>query len=256
MMFKTHDIDIKRETYDEYHVENNTLGGLILKFMTVMQTVFIANRIFKRKPVPKTEKKGRVNKSDINNISDNSGIAKSDRALSDTEAVIKSKENFYNVVQNITKNMLKEMTSPQKISVHVESSVLPDFGEMVNRKEFGEVLRKAPAPETPVNKSNEIVRESEIQIIVGSDKVKETNEEMIESKLKTGVPEDTLKAKESIRQQHVQEVQIVKQTVPPVMDYTEKKTYSSTNSSKKNSIVGNKSSNKKNENCHCKCLIF
>jgi hypothetical protein len=250
-MFKNHEIEIRKEVYDEYHLENNTLKELILKFMTKMQAIFMHNKLFNRKSVarkdkiPKTEKKQRnnkANKSDIN-LSDNSGIGNKseDKALSDTEAVIKSKENFFNVLQSITKNMLKEVGNKQKVSVTVEPTVMPEFGEM---------LSKYKEPEPSMNKSNEIVRESEIQIIVGEYKVRDLQQhnhsELIESKMKTGVPEDTFKPKESVKEKIVEKKEEVK-----IADMVK----TTTQENKQGNTNKLKNKNKK-ENCECKCLIF
>jgi hypothetical protein len=75
LMFKNHEIEIKKEVYDEYHLENNALKELILKFMTKMQTIFMHNKLFNRNQLlgkikfPKTEKKQRNNKANKSEIS-------------------------------------------------------------------------------------------------------------------------------------------------------------------------------------------
>src|SRR5690606_29501029 len=109
ILIKSEEIRVTKDLYFKYHDENNTLKELILKFLTKMQAILISNKIIKKKKKIQSEKKLKHNKSDIN-ISDNSNINKSeDKALSDNEAAIKSKENFFNVLQNITKNMIKEV---------------------------------------------------------------------------------------------------------------------------------------------------
>jgi hypothetical protein len=259
-MFKTHDIEVSKEVYDEYHLENNTLKELIFKFMTKMHAVLLANRIFKRKPTidpPKTEKKENRKKSDIN-LSDNSNInnKSEDKAMSDTEMVIKSKENFFNVVQNITKNMLREQANNQgKISVQVEPTVLPEFGDMLN---------KYKGSETPLNKSNEIVRESEIQIIVGggggADKGKDRD--LSESKMRTAVPEESLKPlkkEDNVVAPRVEEINNFQ--IEPVKELAtnasghktiNNNNYNNTTSSRKESVKKPKT----DAGCHCKCIIF
>ena len=83
---------------------------LLLKFMIRVHRLMISKKVFgasnakpKRKKISRKKETG--GKSD-NDYSDNSYISK---GISDNE--VKSKENFYNVMQNVTKNMLNDIKS-------------------------------------------------------------------------------------------------------------------------------------------------
>jgi hypothetical protein len=159
-------------------LNQNDYKDLILKFMIKVQRLMISKKVFGSQNKPKRRKK--VKKKDTgaksdNDCSDNSYINKT---ISDNE--LKSKENFYNVMQNLTNNMLNEMKGNGKeLPINIEDNAINEI--IVKSKSNGNSIVKndkfnnsiVRSQEISITKrKDEIVRESEIQIIVGNNKMK------------------------------------------------------------------------------------
>ena len=219
---------INFESFKE-HVTLNDYNTLFLKFMTKVNALLINKKLFgeenksKVKRIKKT--KDNVDKSEIY-YSDNSNINKSNN-VSDID--IKCKENFLNVLQNITKNVLVDIKN-KELPIEVEENVVPDYEKVIKSKSEDNTIVKSKSNEHSLIKSKreEIVKDSEIHIII-NEKGENTNK----------INENELNKNKTKEKIFYSDDKLCDTNTKPKLDVTDKKTVK-----------------KKDESCNCRCEIY